>query len=447
MFAHLQNRPGGSLYLLQKSRPSPEEEEEEEEEEEGAAAAGKLRGFLPPALLRFLRPGFAFSRLAAAPTRSGRFFWGCPVWIPGRFPAAASFGRSALRAPGRARPRGSVPEVTGLLQRVRPARNGTRGRREGPVLLLPRLQTPRNLGRLFQRFGFQPGLGRVQPRHLQRLLGGRGGGGGGGGGRGQLVQQRGGRQLLGVGEQLGLGAEHSVPAGGPAPLPTPPGRARRGAAGGAPPGQSAAPRAPTPLPPSAPLGPHPASPHRFGKFELGGDARGSVGVVRQARGLPFLLLLPPPPPPPRPLPPRAAPPGRSSWLERPGGASPAPAPSSEPSPELRGNRDPAAPGEPRPEHFDRLIRRSKLWCYAKGAEQRRNPSKTPPKNPRRNCRKGNAPCKTSPARNSFSLMGNFPCTPSLVVGEDGDLCPASSLGGKNSWALSKTHPLWRWHLG
>ncbi|NXU66031.1 EPOP protein, partial [Horornis vulcanius] len=190
---------------------------------------------------------------------------------------------------------------------------------------------------------------------------------------------------------------------------------------------------------------------------------------------------------------------KSSSLERPGGASPGPAPSPDPAPELRGS--PAAPGEPRPEHFDRLIRQSKLWCYAKGFnldgkslrhgqgspepwrgaelrfqprgaaaqspgalrgrqdgnpkrrrlsranERQRNSSKAPPKTPRRNCRKGNAPCKASPPRNSFSLMGNFPCTPSLVVGEDGDLCPASSLGGKNSWALSKTHPLWRWHLG
>ncbi|NXX29464.1 EPOP protein, partial [Nicator chloris] len=198
----------------------------------------------------------------------------------------------------------------------------------------------------------------------------------------------------------------------------------------------------------------------------------------------------------------------SSSLERPSGASPGPAPSPEPAPssaspppELRGSPGPAAPGEPRPEHFDRLIRRSKLWCYAKGfnldgkglrhgggspepwrgaelrfqaraaaespaelrgrqdgnakrrrlsraSERQRGSSKArPPKTPRRNSRKGNAPCKSSPPRNSFSLMGNFPCTPSLVVGEDGDLCPASSLGGKNSWALSKTHPLWRWHLG
>ncbi|NXN90739.1 EPOP protein, partial [Bombycilla garrulus] len=179
------------------------------------------------------------------------------------------------------------------------------------------------------------------------------------------------------------------------------------------------------------------------------------------------------------------------------GASPGPAP----PPGLRGS--PAPPGEPRQEHFDRLIRRSKLWCYAKGfnldgktlrqgagspekndlkpikppaedwrgaelrfrargaargrrdgkAESRRSlpggsSSKgRPPKKPGRNCRKGNAPRKAGPPRNSFSLMGNFPCTPALVVGEDGDLCPASSLGGKKCWALSDTHPLWRWHLG
>ncbi|NWV72305.1 EPOP protein, partial [Malurus elegans] len=199
-------------------------------------------------------------------------------------------------------------------------------------------------------------------------------------------------------------------------------------------------------------------------------------------------------------------------LERPSGASPGPAPSPEPGPgsappppELGATPGPAAtPGEPRREHFDRLIRQSKLWCYAKGfnldgkslrsgagraepwrgaelrfqapagaespgtlrgsgsdrsakrrrlsrgaeAERQRSSSKgRPPKTPRRNPRKGSTPCKATPPRNSFSLMGNFPCTPSLVVGADGDLCPASSLGGKNSWALSKTHPLWSWHLG
>uniref|UniRef100_A0A452HD57 SKI/SNO/DAC domain-containing protein n=1 Tax=Gopherus agassizii TaxID=38772 RepID=A0A452HD57_9SAUR len=125
-------------------------------------------------------------------------------------------------------------------------------------------------------------------------------------------------------------------------------------------------------------------------------------------------------------------------------------------------------GEPRREHFDRLIRQSKLWCYAKGfnadgkslrpggrtepckaaelqcsgSKSARSPSPLPQKTPRRNAPKGKTQC-----RNSFSLLGNFPCTPSLVVGEDGDLRPAASLCVKNSCALSKTHPLWSWQVG
>lgn len=164
-------------------------------------------------------------------------------------------------------------------------------------------------------------------------------------------------------------------------------------------------------------------------------------------------------------------------------------------------------GAGRGAHFDRLIRQSKLWCYAKGfsvdgkdcrrAEQPkgspsgpgskpgllcssltnealkrsattpgssrrakrarqakvRRPSK---KLPRRKATPKGAPpppCKRLlragpvPGRNSFSLMGTFPCTPALVVGSDGDLCPASSLCVKGSCALAKTHPLWTWQLG
>ncbi|PKK18868.1 hypothetical protein A306_00013235 [Columba livia] len=114
-----------------------------------------------------------------------------------------------------------------------------------------------------------------------------------------------------------------------------------------------------------------------------------------------------------------------------------PVPGSVPQPpaqEPPGNLDPSPAGEtgePRREHFDRLIRQSKLWCYAKGFNLDGKSLRAGP----------------TPPRNSFSLMGNFPCIPSLVVGEDGDLCPASSLGVKNSWVLSKTHPLWSWHLG
>uniref|UniRef100_A0A8B9N9E4 EPOP protein n=1 Tax=Accipiter nisus TaxID=211598 RepID=A0A8B9N9E4_9AVES len=175
---------------------------------------------------------------------------------------------------------------------------------------------------------------------------------------------------------------------------------------------------------------------------------------------------------------RAAPLGPSAQAERHSGAlggrapSPEPAPGSAPQPpaqELAGSLGPVPPGEtgePRREHFDRLIRQSKLWCYAKGfnldGKSLRPGGRTEPcksngsernAKRRRLARGGNAHCKRlgsagpTPPRNSFSLMGNFPCIPSLVVGEDGDLCPASSLGVKNSWALSKTHPLWSWHLG
>ncbi|XP_075767421.1 elongin BC and Polycomb repressive complex 2-associated protein [Pelodiscus sinensis] len=164
------------------------------------------------------------------------------------------------------------------------------------------------------------------------------------------------------------------------------------------------------------------------------------------------------------------------------------------------------PGEPRREHFDRFIRQSKLWCYARGfsvdgkslrpggrpepgkapelqppgpkrapspskavrgsgsdrnakrrrlargaeAERQQSASKGRPcKTPRGKAPKGKGSCRRPalPARNPFSLMGSFPCTPSLVVGADGDLCPAASLCVKNSGALSKTHPLWSWQMG
>uniref|UniRef100_A0A8C3SN97 SKI/SNO/DAC domain-containing protein n=1 Tax=Chelydra serpentina TaxID=8475 RepID=A0A8C3SN97_CHESE len=136
----------------------------------------------------------------------------------------------------------------------------------------------------------------------------------------------------------------------------------------------------------------------------------------------------------------------------------APPPSAQ---EFAGSLGPAPQGglgEPRREHFDRLIRQSKLWCYAKGfnadgkslrpggrpepgkAAELQCPGSKSAASPR--------PCAgPAPGRNSFSLMGNFPCTPSLVVGEDGDLRPAASLCVKNSCALSKTHPLWSWQVG
>nr|XP_033774810.1 elongin BC and Polycomb repressive complex 2-associated protein [Geotrypetes seraphini] len=163
--------------------------------------------------------------------------------------------------------------------------------------------------------------------------------------------------------------------------------------------------------------------------------------------------------------------------------------------------------EPRREHFDRLIRQSKLWCYAKGfsvdgktlglglykksrrrcktAEYKpakskraagkafkgsgsaRNSKRRPlskateaerqqssckeraQKRERKNARKGatNSNALAAPVKKVFSLIANFPCTPSLVVGEDGDLCPAYSLGAAKSSTVGKTHPIWRWQLG
>ncbi|XP_074834792.1 elongin BC and Polycomb repressive complex 2-associated protein [Carettochelys insculpta] len=247
------------------------------------------------------------------------------------------------------------------------------------------------------------------------------------------------------------------------------------------------------------------------------------------------------PKPGAPAPPRGSPPGGDSQkrggcgeaepgAEGEGLRSPAVnnAGPSEPAPGLLAGSAPAPPArdsagspspapqtvlaEPRREHFDRLIRRAKLWCYAKGfsvdgkslrpggrpepggaaeflspgsraapsplaskagkgpgserhpkrrrlprgaeAERAQRSSKGgPQKTPRRGAPKRKAPDKRPasagppPARNSFSLMGSFPCTPSLVVGADGDLCPAASLCVKSSGALSKTHPLWRWQLG
>ncbi|XP_071967669.1 elongin BC and Polycomb repressive complex 2-associated protein [Engystomops pustulosus] len=130
--------------------------------------------------------------------------------------------------------------------------------------------------------------------------------------------------------------------------------------------------------------------------------------------------------------------------------------------------------EPRVQQFDRLVRQSKLWCYARGFRTdlrdlhpaiTRKCSKSPgakrPGRPKgkvllkKKRKKGdrNATGRRSasnlhaPVRRPFSFLGNFPAPPSLVVGEDGDLCPAYSLKAQDHKAVPRTHPVWGWHPG
>ncbi|XP_043911217.1 elongin BC and Polycomb repressive complex 2-associated protein [Protopterus annectens] len=175
--------------------------------------------------------------------------------------------------------------------------------------------------------------------------------------------------------------------------------------------------------------------------------------------------------------------------------------------------------DPRRENFDRLIRQSKLWCYAKGfnvdgkdlrlgipktskdyydcvdtksSGQKRtrrrssslgNGMKGNSKRRRRssnsktdrqqsgtasnsqksrgrkagttatnNCKRVRSSISaqssgTNP--HSFRLMAHFPCPPSLVVGEDGDLQPACSLvtDRTKQFPVSPFHPVWYWQMG
>ncbi|XP_072271012.1 elongin BC and Polycomb repressive complex 2-associated protein [Pyxicephalus adspersus] len=136
--------------------------------------------------------------------------------------------------------------------------------------------------------------------------------------------------------------------------------------------------------------------------------------------------------------------------------------------------DRTAEPEPRMQQFDRLVRQSKLWCYARGFRTdlrelhpritHKGCKTTGHKRPGRPKGKGKFKKKKQvlratkfqtrkttnpqqPVRPPFSFLGNFPAPPSLVVGEDGDLCPAYTLKTKDTNSVSRTHPVWGWHPG
>ncbi|KAG2461098.1 SKI/DACH domain-containing protein 1-like [Polypterus senegalus] len=91
-------------------------------------------------------------------------------------------------------------------------------------------------------------------------------------------------------------------------------------------------------------------------------------------------------------------------------------------------------------------------CSKEVSKRVKNSKKSEKKTAAPSCykRKASASCgvPSTPVKRSFALLDNFPCPPSLVVGADGDLCPAYSLCSKRCVPHQKAAPHCRlWQLG
>uniref|UniRef100_H3A2A8 SKI/SNO/DAC domain-containing protein n=1 Tax=Latimeria chalumnae TaxID=7897 RepID=H3A2A8_LATCH len=120
----------------------------------------------------------------------------------------------------------------------------------------------------------------------------------------------------------------------------------------------------------------------------------------------------------------------------------------------RAKNDPALSNKAfKANELERNLKRRRVSRSSEAEKQQRSSKESSKRCKRRNAKRGNTNCKgavnavLTPAKNSFSLMANFPCPPSLILGLDGDLYPAYSFSAKKALSFQQAHPFSKWQLG